>query len=60
MIHVIINEGLHDKTFIEQWTVGFDELRAIGFLTPSGKVELYSNQLKEWGFDPLPLETSTS
>ena len=25
-----------------------------GFNTPSGKVELYSNQLKEWGFDPLP------
>ena len=26
-----------------------------GFATPSGKVELYSNQLKEWGFDPLPV-----
>jgi anaerobic selenocysteine-containing dehydrogenase len=25
-----------------------------GFATPSKKVELYSNQLKEWGFDPLP------
>ena len=25
-----------------------------GFPTPSGKVELYSSQLKEWGFDPLP------
>ena len=25
-----------------------------GFTTPSGKVELYSSQLKEWGFDPLP------
>ena len=25
-----------------------------GFPTPSGKVELYSHQLKEWGFDPLP------
>jgi anaerobic selenocysteine-containing dehydrogenase len=25
-----------------------------GFRTPSGKVELYSSQLKEWGFDPLP------
>jgi anaerobic selenocysteine-containing dehydrogenase len=25
-----------------------------GFSTPSGKVELYSSQLKEWGFDPLP------
>ena len=25
------------------------------FATPSGKVELYSSQLEEWGFDPLPL-----
>jgi len=25
-----------------------------GFATPSKKVELYSNQLEEWGFDPLP------
>jgi anaerobic selenocysteine-containing dehydrogenase len=25
-----------------------------GFKTPSGKVELYSSKLKEWGFDPLP------
>jgi len=26
-----------------------------GFNTPSGKVELYSDRLKEWGFDPLPV-----
>ena len=25
-----------------------------GFDTPSGKIELYSERLKEWGFDPLP------
>jgi anaerobic selenocysteine-containing dehydrogenase len=25
-----------------------------GFATPSGKVELYSEQLEGWGFDPLP------
>ena len=25
-----------------------------GFKTPSGEVELYSSQMKEWGFDPLP------
>jgi anaerobic selenocysteine-containing dehydrogenase len=25
-----------------------------GFPTPSGKVELYSNVMKEWGYDPLP------
>ena len=26
MINVIIIEGLHDKNFVEQWTVGFDRL----------------------------------
>ena len=26
-----------------------------GFATPSGKVELYSQQLESWGFDPLPV-----
>jgi anaerobic selenocysteine-containing dehydrogenase len=26
-----------------------------GFKTPSGKVELYSDQLEELGFDPLPI-----
>jgi anaerobic selenocysteine-containing dehydrogenase len=28
MIYVIINEGRYDRTFVENWTVGFDELRA--------------------------------
>ncbi len=28
MIHVIINEGLYDKNFVEKWTVGFNELKA--------------------------------
>ena len=28
MLNVIINEGLYDKAFVEQWTVGFDELSA--------------------------------
>lgn len=28
MIHVIINEGLFDKAFVDEWTVGFDELKA--------------------------------
>ena len=26
-----------------------------GFATPSGKVELFSDRLREWGFDPLPV-----
>lgn len=25
-----------------------------GFNTPSGKVEIYSQQLQDWGYDPLP------
>jgi len=28
MLNVIINQGLYDKDFVEQWTVGFDQLRA--------------------------------
>ena len=26
-----------------------------GFNTPSGKVEIFSQQLKDWGYDPLPI-----
>lgn len=39
------------------WISGHKQYREYergGFATPSGKVELYSHQLKEWGFDPLP------
>jgi anaerobic selenocysteine-containing dehydrogenase len=54
---------------LESAGISFDELKKIGavlgakqyrsylsqgFPTPSGKVELYSSKLKEWGFDPLP------
>ena len=28
MIHVIIKEGLYDKAFVEEWTYGFDKLKA--------------------------------
>ena len=27
MMHVIINEGLYDESFVRDWTVGFEELR---------------------------------
>jgi anaerobic selenocysteine-containing dehydrogenase len=27
MLHIIINEGLYDKEFVEKWTYGFDELK---------------------------------
>ena len=26
-----------------------------GFPTPSGKIELYSNRLEQWGYDPIPI-----
>lgn len=28
MINVVVNEGLFDKDFVENWTVGFDQLRS--------------------------------
>jgi len=55
---------------LEPAGVTFDEFRNIGFLygtkdyrrfqhagfaTPSGKVELFSEKLKSWGFNPLPV-----
>jgi anaerobic selenocysteine-containing dehydrogenase len=33
----------------------YDMYSQNGFHTPSGKVELYSDQLEKWGFDPLPV-----
>jgi hypothetical protein len=29
MIHVIINEGLYDKEFVERWCLGFEELKEL-------------------------------
>jgi anaerobic selenocysteine-containing dehydrogenase len=50
------------KTFEELKQIGFIPgvkkyriLEKDGFNTPSGKIELYSGQLEEWGFDPLPI-----
>lgn len=42
------------KTGVLEGYKHYRAYRSQGFPTPSGKVELYSNQLKEWGFDPLP------
>ena len=39
MIHIIINEGLHDREFVDQWTIGYEKLSShIQQYTP-GKVE---------------------
>ena len=35
-------------------TLHYRDYEANGFETPTRKVELYSEQLKSWGFDPLP------
>jgi len=63
-------EEQHLDFTLEPAGISFNEFRKIGaltgskhyrsyksqgFPTPSGKVELYSSQLKEWGFDPLPV-----
>lgn len=55
---------------LKPWGLTFAEFRKVGvilgskqyrsyevdgFETPSRKVEVYSNQLKKWGFDPLPV-----
>ncbi|MEW6669586.1 MAG: molybdopterin-dependent oxidoreductase [Thermodesulfobacteriota bacterium] len=39
MMHVIINEELFDKGFVDHWTVGFDKLRAHVQGYPPEKVE---------------------
>jgi len=62
--HEFLNELLKPAglTFDEFRQVGplsgFQQYRhyqANGFNTPSGKVELHSSNLKQWGFDPLPI-----
>jgi len=39
MMHVIINEGLFDKEFVRDWTVGFEELRDYVQKFPPGTAE---------------------
>jgi anaerobic selenocysteine-containing dehydrogenase len=34
--------------------VNYEKYKEKGFSTPTGKVELYSTKLEEWGYDPLP------
>jgi anaerobic selenocysteine-containing dehydrogenase len=38
MLNVIINEGIYDKNFVENWTYGFDELTERVQEYPPGKV----------------------
>jgi anaerobic selenocysteine-containing dehydrogenase len=39
MLNVIINEELYDREFVEEWTIGFDELKKFVQDYPPGEVE---------------------
>ena len=43
------------KVGIMPVTKQYHKYQTGGFNTPSGKVELYSEQLAKWGFDPMPI-----
>lgn len=51
MLHVIIGQGLYDRTFVEQWTVGFDDLVThVRSLTPewaAGITGLEAGQIRD-------------
>jgi len=64
------NEGDLLDVILKPMGINFDEFRqrgavsgdkeyyhykSKGFETPSGKVELFSDRLREWGLDPLPV-----
>jgi thiosulfate reductase/polysulfide reductase chain A len=50
-------QGLGVKRFPRTTPMYFKEGEAVRFKTPSGKIELYSAQLEQAGFDPLPRYT---
>lgn len=57
--HRVSPMGMDFDTFAEKHPVHMEKLKfrkyeQTGFATPSGKVELYSQTLKDMGFDPLP------
>jgi anaerobic selenocysteine-containing dehydrogenase len=39
MMHIIINENIYDKEFVEKWTVGFDGLKKLAQEYPLERVE---------------------
>jgi len=43
------------KVGVISGTKQYRQYETKGFKTPSGKLEIYSGRLKEWGFDPLPV-----
>ena len=57
--HILKPAGVTFSQFRQLGTLSntgqYGKFKIEKFATPSGKVELYSNKLKEWGFDPLPV-----
>ena len=63
------SEDQYVETVLKPLGITFEELEKTGiiprtpvygeyedsFKTPSGKIELYSERLKKWGYDPLPV-----
>ncbi|NTV59440.1 MAG: molybdopterin-dependent oxidoreductase, partial [Deltaproteobacteria bacterium] len=47
MMNVIVNEGLYDKDFVQQWTKGFEDLRQYVQQFPPEKVEAITRVPKE-------------
>ena len=45
------------KNFPRKYPLYFTEGQSVRFPTPSGKIELYSKQLADKGFDPIPVYT---
>ena len=52
--HGVTFEDLKEKGFISFEPMTYKKYEKVGFSTPSGKFELYSNVLEEMGYDPLP------
>lgn len=46
-------EELKEKEYIE-FPLTYRKYEKVGFGTPTGKFELYSTMMKDWGYDPLP------
>lgn len=55
--HGITFEELKEKGFITFEPMTYKKYERMGFVTPSGKFELYSNVLGQMGYDPLPHHT---
>lgn len=46
-------EALKSVEFIE-FPIEYRKFKKVGFGTPTGKFELYSTIMRDWGYDPLP------